>query len=183
MHKKLKLNTTTSLIFEIVSIVCGFILPRLIMGEYGSNINGLVNSITHFIGIITFLELGVGKVVQSALYKPLAEKDNAQRSCVIVSAAKFFRRIAQIMLAYIIVLIVVYPYISGKQFSWLYSATLIAAMSISSFAQYYFGIVNRLLLTADQKGYIQYTAQTVTLILNKSLFDFSFSSSSSSSSV
>ena len=166
MHKKLKLNTTTSLIFEIVSIVCGFILPRLIMGEYGSNINGLVNSITHFIGIITFLELGVGKVVQSALYKPLAEKDNAQRSCVIVSAAKFFRRIAQIMLAYIIVLIVVYPYISGKQFSWLYSATLIAAMSISSFAQYYFGIVNRLLLTADQKGYIQYTAQTVTLILN-----------------
>lgn len=166
MHKKLKLNTVTSLIFEVISIVCGFILPRLIMGEYGSSINGLVNSITQFIGIITFLELGVGKVVQSALYKPLAEKDNDQVSRVIVSASKFFKRIAQIMLAYIIVLIAVYPYISGQQFGWVYSATLIAAMSISSFAQYYFGIVNRLLLTADQKGYIQYTAQTVTLILN-----------------
>ncbi len=166
MHKKLKLNTITSLIFEVVSIVSGFILPRLIMGEYGSSINGLVNSITQFIGIITFLELGVGKVVQSALYKPLADKNIEQTSRVMASAGKFFKRIAQIMLAYIIVLIAIYPYISGQQFSWMYSATLIAAMSISSFAQYYFGIVNRLLLTADQKGYIQYTAQTVTLILN-----------------
>ena len=166
MHKKLKLNTISSLVFEIVSIVSGFILPRLIIGEYGSSINGLVNSITQFIGIITFLELGVGKVVQSALYKPLADKDNDQISRVMISAGKFFKRIAQIMLVYIIVLISIYPYISGQQFGWVYSATLIAAMSISSFAQYYFGIVNRLLLTADQKGYIQYTAQTITLILN-----------------
>lgn len=166
MKNKLRLNTISSLLFEIVTIVCGFILPRLIMGQYGSKINGLVNSITQFIGIITFLELGVGKVVQSALYKPLAEKDNDQISRVVVSANKFFRRIAQIMLAYIIVLIIVYPYISGQQFEWVYTATLIATMSISSFAQYYLGIVDRLLLTADQKGYIQYTAQTLTLVLN-----------------
>ncbi len=166
MNKKLKLNTISSLIFEVVTIVCGFILPRLIMGEYGSEINGLVNSITQFIGIITFLELGVGKVVQSSLYRPLAEKDTRQISCVVVSARKFFQKIAMIMAAYILVLVAIYPYISGKQFGWLYSATLILAMSISSFAQYYFGIVHRLLLTADQKGYIQYTSQTVTLILN-----------------
>ena len=166
MHKKLKLNTISSLVFEVVSIISGFILPRLIMREYGSNINGLVNSITQFIGIITFLELGVGKVVQSALYKPLAEKDDDQISRVVVSAGKFFKRIAQIMLTYIAILVAIYPYISGQQFGWIYSATLIVAMSISSFAQYYFGIVHRLLLTADQKGYIQYTAQTVTLILN-----------------
>ena len=166
MHRKLKLNTITSLFFEIVTLVCGFILPRLIMGEYGSNINGLVNSITQFIGVISFLELGVGKVVQSSLYKPLADGDNDQISKVVVSATRFFKRIAQIMLVYIIVLVIVYPFISGRQFGWMYSATLIMAMSISSFAQYYFGIVNRLLLTADQKGYIQYNSQTLTLILN-----------------
>lgn len=165
MNKKLKLNTISSFFFEVVSIVSGFILPRLIMGQYGSNINGLVNSISQFIGIITFLELGVGKVVQSALYKPLAERDNVQISKVMVSARKFFRRIAGIMLVYILILLGIYPIIS-EGYSWLYTATLIAAMSISSFAQYYFGIVNRLLLTADQKGYIQYTLQAVTLVLN-----------------
>lgn len=166
MHKKLRLNTISSLIFEIVTIVCGFILPRLIMGQYGSSINGLVNSITQFIGIITFLELGVGKVVQSALYKPLAENNKEQISKIVVSGRKFFNRIALIMAIYVAVLFVVYPFISRQQFGWLYTSTLLAAMSISSFAQYYLGIVDRLLLTADQRGYIQYTAQTITLILN-----------------
>lgn len=166
MYRKLKLNTIISLVYEVITIISGFILPRLIMGEYGSSVNGLVNSITQFIGIITFLELGVGKVVQSSLYKPLTDHDDDEVSRVMVSANKFFRRIAIIMLAYIVVLIGIYPYISGQQFGWLYSATLITAMSISSFAQYYFGIVNRLLLTADQKGYIQYSAQAITLLLN-----------------
>ena len=166
MHKRLKLNTITSLIFEIVTIISGFILPRLIMGEYGSNINGLVNSITQFIGIITFLELGVGKVVQSSLYKPLAENNKDQISKVVVSARKFFTRIAIIMGIYVLILFILYPHISGSKFGWLYTSTLLAAMSVSSFAQYYFGIVQRLLLNADQRGYVQYTIQTITLVLN-----------------
>lgn len=166
MHNKLKLNTITSLVYEVIAIISGFILPRIIMGEYGSSINGLVNSITQFIGIINFLELGVGKVVQSSLYKPLAEHDSVQISKVMVSASKFFRRIAEILFVYIIGLVFFYPYISRQQFGWMFSATLIVAMSISSFAQYYFGIANRLLLTADQRGYIQYSTQALTLILN-----------------
>ena len=68
--KKLIYNTISSLIFQVTTIVCGFILPRLILNAFGSNVNGLVNSITQFLGIISFLELGVGAVVQSALYKP-----------------------------------------------------------------------------------------------------------------
>ena len=166
MHKRLKLNTITSLIFEIVTIISGFILPRLIMGEYGSNINGLVNSITQFIGIITFLELGVGKVVQSSLYKPLADNNKDQISKVVVSASKFFTRIAIIMGIYVLILFILYPHISGSKFGWLYTSTLLAAMSVSSYAQYYFGIVQRLLLNADQRGYVQYTIQTITLVLN-----------------
>ena len=34
--------------------------------------------------------------------------------------------------------------------------SLMLKMSISSFAQYFFGIVDRLLLNSDQRGYIQY---------------------------
>ena len=59
-----------------------------------------------------------------------------------------------------------YPILVKNEFSWVYTATLILAISVSSFARYYFGVVDRLLLTADQHGYIQYNAQTLTLILN-----------------
>lgn len=164
--KKLLLNTFSSLLFQITTIICGFILPHLILHNFGSNVNGLVNSITQFLQIIAFLELGVGAVVQSSLYKPLVDTDNTKISQIITSAGKFFKRIAQVLLIYIILLMVFFPFIVVKEFSWIYTATLIFAMSISSFAQYYFGIVDRLLLTADQRGYIQYTAQMLTLIVN-----------------
>lgn len=164
--KKLALNTITSLGLQVISVICGFILPRLILESFGSDVNGLVNSITQFLGVITLLDLGVGAVVQSALYKPLAENDTDMISKIYVSANKFFRRLAEILLVYVVLLMIFYPMLVNKSFGHMYTALLIAAICISSFAQYYFGIVNSLLLNADQRGYIQYTAQIITLILN-----------------
>ena len=163
---RLKLNTVSSLLFQISTVICGFILPRLILGYYGSGVNGLVNSIANWLHIIAFLELGVGAVVQSSLYKPLADKNIDLASKIVRSAGRFFTKIAIALLIYIALLIVFYPLLVNKEFGHIYTATLILAISISSFAQYYFGVVDRLLLTADQRGYIQYSAQTITLILN-----------------
>lgn len=164
--KKLAKNTISSLLFQVTTIVCGFILPRFILQKYGSAVNGLVNSITQFLMMISFLEFGIGAVVQSSLYKPLAEEDRKTTSQIMVSASRFFGKIAAILTVYVIVLIVAYPFLVAKDFSRVYTATLILAISISFFAQYYFGVVDRLLLTADQKGYIQFNAQTITLIVN-----------------
>ena len=165
-RKKLAMNTVTSLLLQITQLISGFILPRLILDAFGSDVNGLVNSITQFLGVITLLDLGVGAVVQSALYKPLAEKDNTVISQIFVSATKFFKRLALILLIYVVFLCGIYPIFVSHSFGYIYTIALIVAICISSFAQYYFGIVNSLLLSADQKGYIQYTAQIVTIILN-----------------
>lgn len=164
--KKLALNTVTSLSLQVVTVICGFILPRLILGKFGSDVNGLVNSIAQFLGVITLLDLGVGAVVQSSLYKPLAENDKESISKIYVSAHRFFKRLATILIVYVGILIFVYPLIVNKKFGFLFTAALIGAISINTFSQYYFGIVNSLLLSADQKGYVQYTAQIVVLIIN-----------------
>lgn len=164
--KRLAYNTFSSLFYQVTTIICGFILPRLILTAFGSDVNGLVNSITQFLGIISFLELGVGTVVQSSLYKPLAAHDEEQVSRVIKSANRFFRTIAKILFVYVVFLIIFYPIFVKRNFGYVYTATLIVVMSISFFAQYYFGIVNRLLLKADQHGYVQFNAQTVAVILN-----------------
>lgn len=166
MKKRLLKNTVSSLLLQIITIICGLILPRMILKFYGSQINGLVNSITQFLSIISFLELGIGAVVQSSLYKPLAENDYVLQSQIYVSAQRFFTKLAQILLLYVIILVFIYPLISGKKFGFFFTAVLIIALSINSFAQYYFGIVNSLLLTADQKGYIQYNLQIITLLIN-----------------
>lgn len=165
-NKILFYNSISPLIYQVTTIICGFILPRLILGHFGTEVNGLVNSITQFLAIISFLELGVGAVVQSSLYKPIADKDNITVSKVITSADKFFRRLGYILAIYVVVMLFYYPYLVNQSFNFMFTATLIVAISIRSFAQYFFGIVNRLLLLADQKAYIQYIAQTAAVIAN-----------------
>lgn len=164
--KRLIWNTSTSLIYQIVTIICGLILPRLILNGFGSDVNGLVNSVKQFLTVISFLELGVGAVVQSALYKPLAENDSVKLSQIVTSANKFFRKLALILVGYILLLLVFYPKIVNAEFGYVYTDILILAISIGSLVQYYFGIVDMLFLNAAQRGYVQYIPQSISIILN-----------------
>ena len=138
---KLKLNTVTSLINQIVTLICGFILPRYILTCFGSVQNGLVSSIGQFLGLISLCELGVGAVVQSTLYKPLAHEDEGTVSRVMVSANGFFNKIGVIMAIYVAVLLVTYPFIYLDSFGYMSTALLIVAMAITYFAQYFFRIL------------------------------------------
>lgn len=165
-RKKFILNTILPFVLQVITIISGLILPRLFLKTYGSAVNGLVNSISQFLHIIAFLELGVGAVLQSALYKPLAQKDNVKLSEVMCSGNKFFRKLALILFVYVIVLAVVYPLLINREFDWWYVVLLIGAMSIDSFAQYYFGLVNTKLLVADQKIFLSTIIRIASVGLN-----------------
>lgn len=73
-------------------------------------------------------------------------------SRIIKSANMFFRTLAGILFIYVIALAILYPMFARQSFSYAYTATLIVILSISLFVQYYFGIVNCLLLSADTAG-------------------------------
>lgn len=164
--QRLKLNTAASFLNQLINIACGFILPVLILESFGSAVNGLVSSISQFLGFISLLELGMGAVVTSALYKPLADSDTVQINKIFVSASKFFKRLAIGLLGYVIILMVIYPQLVAEEFDYAFTTMLIACMAISMFAQYYFGIVNAMLLAADQRSYVQSIINIITQILN-----------------
>lgn len=163
--RRLYFNTISALVLQMVVFVCGFILPKQILLFYGSEVNGLVTSITRFLSIISFLELGIGPVIQSNLYKPLAENNNELVSKILVSSEKFYKKIACIFLMYIVILSLFYPKMN-REFSYLYTFSMIIIISISTFVQYYFGITYQVFLNADQKIYISSILQIFTVILN-----------------
>lgn len=164
--KRLAWNTISSLILQITTVVCGFVLPRLILNCYGSEVNGLISSITQFLSLISFLDCGVGIVVQSALYKPLADNDISQINLIVSSANNFFTKLAYILVVYVFVLVVVLPYLIDTSFSKEYITSLILILSVNSFVQYYLSVVDSVILAANQKAYISNILQCMTLILN-----------------
>ena len=163
---RLAKNTGSSLLNQVITVICGFILPRFILMYYGSEVNGLISSITQFLGFIALLDLGVGAVVQSAYYKPLYDQDNKTISLIFYASKRFFRIVASILVIYVIALCFIYPGIANSTFDRFYIIALIIIISISSFAQYYFAVPNQLLLNADQRLYVQSNLQILTLVLN-----------------
>lgn len=163
---KLFLNTTTSLFYRLLAIACGLILPRAILNTYGSATNGLINSITQFLSFISMLECGITSVVQTNLYVPLARKENDEISKIFLSSKKFFKKIAQIFSIYILILIVGYPFFVKSYFGFKYVSPLILIIAISSLANYYVGISYRIILNADQYGFISSILRCITVILN-----------------
>ena len=134
--------------------------------QYGSEVNGVINSITQFLGLISLMNLGVGAVVLSSFFKPIAEKNNQKISEIISSSNKFFRKIAAGFLIYIVLMVYFYPNTIVSNFDNLFTGSLIIIISMSLFAEYYFGITYRLLLEADQKLFINNFIIIVTTIVN-----------------
>lgn len=58
--KNAALNIAFSILLQIVTFFRGLILPHIIIPAYGSDINGLISSITQFLAYISLLEAGVG---------------------------------------------------------------------------------------------------------------------------
>ena len=164
--KRALLNMLSSVLLQIVTIVCSFILPRLLLRAFGSEVNGAVASITQFLGYISLIEAGVGGVTRAALYSPLAHNDTIKVSGIMNATQSFFKKIAYIFIGYVVVLALTFKYISHAELSWLFTSSLVVILSISVFAEYYFGISFVILFQADQRSYIVTSLQIVVLILN-----------------
>lgn len=164
--KKAIYNIITNILLQLVTIAYGFIVPKIIINKFGSDVNGLIASITQFLAYISLLESGFGPVVKSILYKPIARKDNKTIAAILKTSEKFFRRIALVFIIYIIALFFIYPIIIDKSFDTLFTISLIAIIGISTFAEYFFGMTYRLFLQAEQKTYITSIVQIITYILS-----------------
>ena len=154
MKKKAFLNIGCSLAAQFVTIISGLVIPRLLLMSFGSEANGLVSSITQFLNYIALVEGGIGSVVLSSLYGPLASDNNVKVSRVLKASNKFFHQIAWIFAVYAIILGCVYPFLVKTDYSWIFIVSLTLILAVGSFVQYCFSITYKLLLQADQKMYI-----------------------------
>lgn len=171
--KKIILNAVAGLTLQILTIAYGFIVPKLIMTAYGSSVNGLLHSITQFLSYIALLDAGVSAVIRAKLYKPLANNDRNELQGIINTSVKFYRKIALSYIGVLFIVAVIIPTTYLDYFDKTFSFLLVLIVGASTFAEYYFGITYTVLLEADQRKYIVYCIQCITVILN-TLLSFIF---------
>lgn len=167
--KALKMNAAANLLSEVVVLITGLILPRLIITNYGSDYNGLTGSITQFLSFSVVLRAGVGAVTRAALFKPLADGDKSAVNAIMSATAAYMKKIAYILAGLILGFACVYPFIVVGQYPWFYSFAMVLIMGVSTIGENYFGIKNIILLQADQKYYVQTLFSIISQIISCSL--------------
>lgn len=160
--RKQKLNTLWSVLHHLTVVLCGLVLPREILIHYGSEMNGVLHSISQFLSYAVLLELGIGAVIPAALYRPLAEHDNSRISAIMSSGSKVYRRIALVFTVYLGLLAWLFPALSGIS-----NVTfLILVLGFGTIASYTAGTPERLLIISDQKGYVFYALTTAATLVS-----------------
>ena len=66
--QKFVYNSMSTAIMQIFTMVVGFIIPKVMLNSYGSEINGLVSSISQFIAYFNLVEAGLAGAAIYSLY-------------------------------------------------------------------------------------------------------------------
>lgn len=164
---RVKMNVMSTLAHQLVTTLCGLVIPWIMIDTFGSTAYGITISIAQFLSYITLLEGGIGRVARGALYKPLADGDHERISQVYLAVKRFFATIGLIFAGYVVVLACGYHSMARvTEFSWEYTAVLVVGIAIGKFAEYMSGISKMTLLNADQKQYVVNGVYIATNVLN-----------------
>ncbi|MBQ2848038.1 MAG: hypothetical protein IJE74_07260 [Clostridia bacterium] len=165
--QRAKVNAVSTLAHQLVTTVCGLIVPWIMIDTFGSAVYGATTSIAQFLSYISLLEGGIGRVARGAFYKPLADGDNENISRIYLATKRFFVIVGIFFMAYALILSFTYYDIADiTEFTREYIFALVIAISIGRFAEYMGGISNITLFNADQKQYVVNSVYIITNIIN-----------------
>lgn len=163
-------NSAATAFYQIIVMASGFILPRLIISSYGSELNGLVNSLTQFITYFNLVESGIAGAGVFALYLPLSEKNHHKISGIVSAVKKYYIQAGFIFTFAVLILAVLYPlFIKANAISPLNMGFLTIILGAKGFMEFFTLAKYRVLLTADQKTFIISLSSAGYLILSTAL--------------
>ncbi len=158
-------NVIGAALLQLVTIVTGFISPKLMLNAFGSEINGITSSILQFISYIGLVEAGLSNATIFALYKPLADKDNNARDSVISASKISYYRVGYLFVALSLGLALIYPFVGHTDaLSYVELSTLVLVLCCTSVINFFVLAKYRTLLTADQCGYAVSLSSAIQLI-------------------
>ncbi len=159
-------NMAANLFLQIVVFISGIILPRFILQAYGSSINGMITSVNQFLTYLGLAEAGVATASVVALYTPLALGRKDEVNSILSAARKFYNRSGVLFLSLTAVLVFIYPFFISGQLDNSLVRWMIVVLAGSTLVDYFFLGKYRVLLMANQEGYVVALIQSVGTVAN-----------------
>lgn len=152
--KKVIMNLVVSTLVQIITLVLGMILPRVILITWGSEYNGLLSSITNILGYLSLLEAGFNTATLQSLYKSVGEGDRLTTSVIIRTSQCFYRKMAVLYAAIVGGIALLYPLFIETTIAYWEVVLIIGLQGAVGVINFAFRASYQQLLKAEGKYYI-----------------------------
>ena len=153
-RKKSLKNLLYSTLGLIITIAFGLILPRLYITSFGSEVNGLLNSLNQVLVYLGLFEAGVGATTLQALYKPVARNSWEDISGVLSATNHYYKQTGKWYFLSLCAISIVYPIVIKTELSFSTVAGTIFFSGIGNVVTFYYQAKYKILLQAEGKSYV-----------------------------
>ena len=161
---------------QFIILALGLIIPKIIINNYGSDTNGLTNTITQIFTYIALLEAGIGKATENALYPVLKNNDKNDISQVMSVSRRYYRKISLFYAIAVLAVASILPFVLKTSVNYTTIFFYVFFEGLTSLVQFYFTGLWSIFLNASGKTYftnlvnlgskiLQYTVKIILALL------------------
>ncbi len=158
---RIKHNLISSLVYQVVLISISFLLPRLYLENFGSEVNGVLSTIKQIFEYMCLLEAGVGLATTQALYKRIGEKDYDSSSRVLAATNIYYIKTGIIYAAIVFIIAVVYAFVIPTSIDSTVLFFIVILNALPSLFRYFVQAKYRILMEVDGRKYVINNSETV----------------------
>ena len=158
---RIKYNLLSGVLYQVVLIVLSFLLPRLYLENFGSEVNGVLSTIKQIFAYMVLLESGIGLATTQALYKPVAEKNHNRVSSIISATHSYYVKVGIIYASIVLLIAFTYEYIvpTGIEPGLIFGIVILTALP--NLFSYFMQAKYRILLEVDGRKYVITNSETI----------------------
>ena len=161
--QKIKYNLIVGMGSQLVTILLGIVIPRLTLVNYGSEVNGLLNSITQIYSYLGLLEAGIGTATVQALYRTVGSGDRTRTNAILAATNRYYNRTGVLYTLAVLAFSLIYPFVVPSDIPPVTVVLVILLNGAGSVIGFFVQRKYLLLLQAEGKNYIE---STLSMILN-----------------
>lgn len=158
-------NLIVSTLTQLITLILGMILPRLILLAWGSEYNGLLSSVTNILRYLSLLEAGFNTATLQALYKSVGQDDREQTSIVIKTSQHYYHRISVVYALMVLLISIGYPLIVKSEIPFWETFIIIILQGAVGVINFAFRAAYQQLLNAEGKYYVISLITLLTTVL------------------
>ncbi|MBR2489003.1 MAG: sugar isomerase [Clostridia bacterium] len=163
--KKILLNIFYSILSQTITILLGLLVPRLFIVGYGSETNGLLNSINQLLIYLGLFEAGIGISSLQALYGPVALDKKEDINAVLSATNLYYKKTGIYYFFGLIIFSATYPLFAKSKLEYISVFLIVFFSGISNVVLFFFQGKYKILLQAEGKNHIITNLTTIITIL------------------